>query len=256
MLLAIDVGNTNIVFGIFKEKHLVAKFRMSTLHGSSADEIGLLIVQFCRNFNFDIRAIDSIAVCSVVPQVMYTLRHALDKYIGCPIYVAGEDLEISLGSYCKEPLGVDRAVTGVAAKALYGTPVIVIDFGTATKFDAFCEDGYYLGGLICPGISISMDALFAKAAALPRIEIKKPRRVIGLNTVEQMQAGAVYGFVGSVEGVVAGMKREMGIEELPVVATGGLAKLISDHTPVIEHVDRNLTLHGLQIIMESMEDIT
>lgn len=251
MLLTIDVGNTNIVFGIFEGERLAAKFRMSTHQGRTADEIGLLIIQFCANFGFELKAIESVVIGSVVPQVMYTLHHALNKYIGRPVCVIGEDLPIPLKNLCEEPLGTDRAITGIAAMHMYGKPVIVIDFGTATKFDAFSSEGAYIGGLICPGVSISMDALFAHAAALPRIEIKKPRRVIGINTVEQMQAGAVYGFVGSVEGVVAGMKREIGVKKLPVIATGGLAKLISGYTPVVDHVDRNLTLHGLRLVWES-----
>ncbi len=250
MLLAIDVGNTNIVFGIFEGDTLRAKFRMSTHQGRTADEIGLLVTQFCGNFGFELGAIEYVVVGSVVPPVMYTLQHALSKYIGRPVCVLGQDLPIPLENRCEEPLGVDRALTGIAAMRLYGKPVIVIDFGTATKFDAFDAGGAYLGGLICPGVSISMDALFAHAAALPRIEIKKPSRVIGINTIGQMQAGAVYGFVGSVEGVVAAMKREMGVQRLPVVATGGLAKLISEHTPAVDRVDQNLTLHGLRLVWE------
>ena len=253
MLLAIDVGNTNIVFGLFDGGNLVAKFRTSTHGGRTADEIGLLINQFCGTFGFQLGAIETAVVGSVVPQVMYTLNHALDKYVKCPVRIVGADLPIPLENLCEEPLGIDRAVTGIAAMRMYGKPVVVIDFGTATKFDAFSGSGAYLGGLICPGIQISMDALFTKAAALPRIEIKKPRRVIGVNTVGQMQAGAVFGFVGSVEGVVAGIKRELEVENLPIVATGGLAQLISEHTPAIGYVDRNLTLHGLRLVWETRQ---
>ena len=164
----------------------------------------------------------------------------------------GENLPTGLVNLCQEPLGIDRAATGIGAMALYGKPVIVVDFGTATKADAFNEKGEYMGGLICPGIKISMDALFARAAKLPRIEIKKPARAIGINTVEQMQAGAVYGYVGGLEGMVGHMLREMDADpaSIPVVATGGLAKLLSAHTTMIRVVDQNLTLHGLRLIYQ------
>ena len=250
MLLAIDVGNTNMVFGLFQGETLKAKFRLSTQKICTADEIGLTVAQFFLHFGFALEEIEAAVVGSVVPQVMYTLRHALNKYIQKPLYIVRENLPIALESVCQEPLGSDRAITGLAAMRMYGKPVIVIDFGTATTFDAFSEKGVYLGGLICPGISISMEALFAKAAKLPRIEIKKPRAVIGINTVEQMQAGAVYGFVGSVEGVVELMKRDMENGDIPVAATGGLARLIAEHSPAITHVDENLTLHGLRMIYE------
>ncbi len=248
MLLAIDVGNTDIVFGIFNGALLEAKFRLSTETVRTADEIGLMVAQFCRHFGFQLEDLHMAVVGSVVPPIMYTLKHALRKYLDAPVRVVGDDLAVPLENLCEEPLGVDRAVTGVAAMAVYGAPCIVIDFGTATKADVFSPSRAYLGGLILPGIKISMDALFARAAKLPRVEIKKPRSIIGVNTVEQMQAGAVYGFVGSVEGIVAGIKRELGCPGAPVVATGGLARLIASHTESIDFVDENLTLQGLRIV--------
>lgn len=249
MLLCVDVGNTNIVFGLFDGSDLRAKFRLTTDTVRTADEIGLLVAGFFDHFRLDLSAIDHVVVGSVVPPIMYTLLHALEKYVARPVHVVGDTLSAGLVNLCEEPLGVDRAVTGVAAMALYGKPVIVIDFGTATKADAFNADGAYMGGLISPGIKISMDALFARAAKLPRIEIKKPRAAIGVNTVEQMQAGAVYGYVGSVEGIVAHIRAEMG-GSAPVIATGGLAGLIAEHTASITKVDKNLTLHGLRIVFE------
>ncbi len=250
MLLCVDVGNTNIVFGLFEQSTLKAKFRLSTETLRTADEIGLTIVNFFRHFSLRLDAVRHIAVGSVVPTVMYTLNHALEKYLGLPVWTAGENLRVDLSNLCEESLGIDRAVTGIGAMALYGKPVIVVDFGTATKTDAFNDAGEYMGGMICPGIKISMDALFARAAKLPRIELKKPDRAIGINTVQQMQAGAVYGYVGGLEGMVRHIRREMGSDAVPVVATGGLAVLVSQYTEVIAAVDQNLTLHGLRIVFE------
>ena len=250
LLLCVDVGNTNIVFGLFEGPELRAKFRLATDTVRTADEIGLLVAGCFGHFKLELSAVRHVAVCSVVPPLMYTLRHALDKYVARPVLIAGETLPTGLTNLCEEPLGIDRAVSGVAAMALYGKPVIVVDFGTATKADAFNASGEYMGGVICPGIKISMDALFARAAKLPRIEIKKPRAAIGVNTVEQMQSGAVYGYVGSVEGIVAQIRAEMGGPNVPVIATGGLASLIAEHTPAISRVDKNLTLHGLRLVFE------
>ncbi|MDR0248132.1 MAG: type III pantothenate kinase [Oscillospiraceae bacterium] len=247
MLLCVDVGNTNIVFGMFADGQLRAKYRLATDTARSADEIGVMLTRFYAHAGLLPEHTGEIIVGSVVPPVMYTLRRALAKYVGCPVRVPGEDMDTGLVNLCEEPLGIDRAVSGIAACELYGAPVIVVDFGTATKADAFNAKGEYMGGVICPGIKISMDALTARAAMLPRVEIVKPRRVIGVNTVEQMQAGAVYGFVGGIERVVRQMCAEMGAQP-PVVATGGLAGLIAAHTGVITKVDPDLTLHGLRIV--------
>ncbi len=248
MLMTIDVGNTNLVFGVFEQEKLVAKFRLSTETLRTADEIGLAMITFFWKFHLDPEAVDEVLVASVVPQLMYTVRHAFQKYMDRDILVVGQDVALPLVNHCEEPLGVDRAVTGLGALALYGSPLIVVDFGTATKVDAYDREGAYIGGAICPGITISMDALFAKAAKLPRVEIKKPRSAIGINTVEQMQAGAVYGFVGSVECIVANTRREMGLAHVPVAATGGLVSLIAEYTQCIEHVNQNLTLEGLRVV--------
>ena len=244
MLMAIDVGNTNMVFGLFKGNTLAAKFRLSTEAGRTADEIGLPISQFFGHFGFGLSDVEAVAISSVAPQTMYALRHAIDKYLGLTPLIAGETLNIPLTNLCEEPLGIDRAVTLIGARALVGAPCVVVDFGTATKIDALNGHGEYIGGVICPGVSISMEALFAKAAKLPRIELKKPARAIGVNTVEQMQAGAVFGFVGSVEYIIGRFKNEMNTD-VPTVATGGLARLISEHAPSIGCVEPNLTLNGL-----------
>ncbi len=247
MLLTIDVGNTNMVLGLFEGSELKAKFRLSTAAIRTADEIGLTIVQFFNHFHLPLAEVEQVVICSVVPHIMYTLRHAIDKYLGQEPLIAGETLPIPLANLCQEPLGVDRAVTLVGARALVGAPCIVVDFGTATKIDILDDAGAYLGGVICPGVDISMEALFAKAAKLPRIELKKPAHAIGMNTVEQMQSGALYGFVGSVEFIIARFKEQLGLTApLPTVCTGGLARLIAPHAPSITTHLPNLTLTALQ----------
>ncbi|MDR3207121.1 MAG: type III pantothenate kinase [Oscillospiraceae bacterium] len=247
MLMVIDVGNTNLVFGLYDGDALRAKFRLSTDAARTADEIGLHIAAFFRHFELPLSSVDDAVIGSVVPQVMYPLTHALQKYLDLRPRVVGEDIDLGLVNLCQEPLGADRALTGLGAMARFGAPLIVVDFGTATKVDAFNAERAYLGGVICPGIKISMEALFARAAKLPRVEIRKPRSVIGVNTVEQMQAGAVYGFVGGVTHIVEHTRRAMGDPNVPVVATGGLASLIAEYADCIDHTERNLTLEGLKL---------
>lgn len=248
MLMVIDVGNTNLVFGLYRGETLAAKFRMSTEAAQTADEIGLHIVAFCHHFSLPVSEIDDVVIGSVVPQIMYTLSHALEKYLNIAPRIVGENLYTGLVNLCQESLGVDRALTAIGALEKYGAPLIVVDFGTATKVDAFNHEQAYMGGVICPGIKISMEALFTNAAKLPRVEIKKPRVAIGVNTIEQMQAGAVYGFVGGVECIVDHMRQEMKYAHVPVVSTGGLAPLIAEYASCIEYTERNLTLEGLRIV--------
>ncbi|GHV32257.1 type III pantothenate kinase [Clostridia bacterium] len=245
MLLTVDVGNTNIVLGLFDDENIAAKFRLTTTAGCTADEIGLSITQFFSHFNFSLSDVSAVAICSVVPQMMYTLRHSITKYLNLEPLIAGENLPVPLVNLCEEPLGVDRAVTLFGARLLLGAPCIVVDFGTATKVDALNDRGEYIGGAICPGVNISMEALFARAAKLPRIELKKPDSAIGVNTVGQMRSGAVYSFVGGAEYLIARFKEEMPYGYIPVAATGGLARLIQAHAPSIEHLLPNLTLTGL-----------
>jgi type III pantothenate kinase len=257
MLLVIDVGNTNIVFGVFDGAQLKAKFRLTTQAPRTADEIGLMLVSLIRHADCDPAAVEHIIVESVVPKVMYTLRHALDKYIGKPVYTIGDNLKIPYVNLCQEPLGSDRVVTGYGALELYGAPIIVVDFGTATKVDVFNQERAYIGGVICPGIQISMDALYACAAKLPQVEIAKPRSPIGINTVEQMQSGAVYGYVGSIEGILKGIQGELRASnvhtEFPVIVTGGLASLIAAHSSILNNrVNQNLTLQGLRLAFENL----
>lgn len=249
MILAIDVGNTNVSMGIFDGEKLVSSWRIKTISDRTSDETGLLILHFFNYAGVSKNDIRDIIVSSVVPPVMYSLELALRKYIGKePMLVTPEiKTGINIKYYNPSEVGADRIVNAVAALKLYGGPVIIVDFGTATTFCAVSAGGDYLGGAICPGIKISMDALFARAAKLPRVELAKPEHIIGKNTVESMQAGAVYGYAGQVDYIVSKMKAEMG-PNVRVIATGGLARLIAEEAKSIDEINRKLTLEGLKII--------
>ena len=251
MLLVIDVGNTNIVLGVFKEKKLVDHWRISTNRLRTTDEYGVLIRNlFCFN-NVDSNEIKAIIISSVVPPVMPTLERMCQRYFGLVPLVIGPGVKTGMDIKYDNPreVGADRIVNAVAAYELYGGPVIIIDFGTATTFCGVDKKGNYLGGAICPGIGISTEALVQRTAKLPRIEIRRTDRVICRNTVESMQAGVFYGFVGQVEGLVARMRKELGAHA-KVVATGGLAVVIGPSTKAIDVVEPMLTLEGLRIIYE------
>ena len=250
MLFTIDVGNTNILFAVCYGERILHNFRLSTERLYTHDEIGLLISQFFSLYGIQTADIEDVCIASVVPQVMYTLTHAIRKYVGKNPIVIGKDVKTGLVNLCEEPLGIDRAVTLIGAREKYGAPLIVVDFGTATKADALNEKGEYMGGLIAPGIRISIDALFVKAAKLPRIEIIKPDRVIGRNTVGQMQSGILFGYVGSVEYIVAAMKKEMGRDDIPVITTGGLATMISGYTDALDYVDGDITIDGIRLVYD------
>ena len=253
MLLAIDIGNTNIVFGVFDQERLVRSWRLATRRDETADELGIWITQFFAHQRIEASSIDDTVMASVVPPITGTMAEMVVRYFGRQPMVVDGDSETGMPNRYETPseVGADRIVNGVAAYERFGRdghhPVIVVDFGTATTFDAISADGAYLGGVICPGVGISADALFQRAARLPRVEVRKPARVIGRNTVGSLQSGLFWGYVGLVEGIVQRMKRELGADAV-TVATGGLAELIAPETPVIEAVDRDLTLHGLRII--------
>jgi type III pantothenate kinase len=255
MLLAIDVGNTNIVLGAFEGETLVQSWRLATLRERTADEHGMWITQLLRHWNLDRRNIDGIFIASVVPPLTGTLRNMARRYFGREALVLETGTTTGMPVLYDNPaeVGADRLVNGVAAFEHYGrahgSPVIVVDFGTATTFDAVSARGEYLGGVICPGVQISADALFQRAARLPRIDVRKPAVVIGRNTVASMESGLFYGYVGMVEGLVQRIRAELGPETI-CVATGGLADIIAPETALIEHVDPDLTLHGLRIVWE------
>ena len=259
MLLVIDVGNTNMEFGLFDRETLAGSFRLRTAPGITSDEIGILSSEYFSRFGYTADDVDDVIISSVVPQIMYSLTSAVLKYFGRQPIIVGTDVDPGLayapelGENC-EHLGSDRAVAAVAAIAKYGAPLLVIDFGTATTVDAIDGRGCYLGGTIGTGLQVSLDALIRGTAMLPRIELDMPEHVIGTSTVEQLQAGVVAGYVGNIEYQIDRMKKEMGLDEIRVVATGGLSRLIACGTKEISTVDSQLTLDGLRIIYERMKE--
>ncbi|PKM81387.1 MAG: pantothenate kinase [Firmicutes bacterium HGW-Firmicutes-14] len=251
MILVIDVGNTNIVLGIFKDKKIVRSWRISTNKDKTSDEYGIQIRVLFEYSHIRCEDVESIIISSVVPTIMPAMEGMAVKYFGIKPLVVGPGVKTAMPIRYDNPkeVGADRIVNAIAAYDLYGGPLIVVDFGTATTFDAISKEGEYLGGAIAPGIGISTEALYTRAAKLTRIELVKPRTVIGKNTVSSMQAGIVYGFAGQTDGIVARMKKEMGGKAY-VVATGGLAELISQESEQIDRVNPDLTLEGLRIIYE------
>ena len=257
MLLAFDVGNTNIVLGVYDGSRLVQYWRMETNHTRSADEYGMFIRQLFENEGLSMHDIDDVIIATVVPSISYTLQHLSVKYFSKRAIIVGPGIRTGLVVKYDNPrtLGADRIVNSVAAAEKYPAPLIVIDYGTATTFCAISDKKEYLGGVIVPGIKISSDALFERTARLPKVEIDTPEHVICRNTVECIQSGVVYGNMGMTEYIVGRMKKEIcayiGEEKkVTVVATGGLSSLISSGTDCIDHVDKLLTLTGLQIIYE------
>lgn len=251
MLLVIDVGNTNIVLGIFKDQELVDHWRVSTDRLRTTDEYGVLIRHLFYLNGVNSEEIDAIIISSVVPPVMPTLERMCQRYFGLTPLVIGPGVKTGMDIKYDNPreVGADRIVNAVAAYEKFGGPVIIIDFGTATTFCAVDKKGTYLGGAICPGIGISTDALVQRTAKLPRIEVVQAEKVICRNTVESMQAGVFYGFVGQVDGIVSRMRKELGCKA-KVVATGGLAVIVAPATDAIDVIKPMLTLEGLKIIYD------
>ncbi len=255
MLLAIDVGNTNIVLGVFDGPSLTRSWRLTTARDRTADELGLLVVELLERSSIAPTSIDGVVMASVVPPLTGPMIAMCERYLATTPLNLEPGVETGMPILYENPaeVGADRIVNGVAAYERYGRarglPLIVVDFGTATTFDAISVRGEYLGGVICPGIQISADALFQRAARLPRIDVRKPASVIGRTTVTSMQAGLFFGYVGMVEGLVHRVRRELGGRAF-CVATGGLAEVISPETDVVEAVERDLTMHGLRLIWE------
>ena len=252
MLLTVDVGNTNMLFGIFRGEALVGTFRLRTDPAATQDQIGLLAWSYFQRFGLDAGAVEAVVIDSVVPPVMAALTGAMRTYFGREPYVIDENLDPGLPYDVAgdERLGADRSVACVAAIAKYGAPVIVLDFGTATTLDAVSRAGAYLGGCIMAGARLSLQALFQNAALLPQVELKFPDSVLSGTTVGQLQAGAVAGYVGAVEYLVNRAKAEMGEDPdaIKVVATGGLAQTAAAHSTLIDVVDPQLLLDGLRIL--------
>ncbi|WP_203226022.1 type III pantothenate kinase [Bacillus kwashiorkori] len=249
MILVLDVGNTNIVLGVYEEETLKYYWRIGTNRNKTEDEFGMLIKSLFEHKGLSFSDIKGIIISSVVPPIMYALEKMCEKYFKINPVLVGADLDLGLKVNYDNPreVGADRIVNAVAAIEEYGCPLIIVDFGTATTYCYINEAGEYLGGAIAPGINISTEALYMKAAKLPRIEIVKPENIIGKNTVQAMQAGIVYGYVGQVDGIVSRMKQQ-GNDEPTVIATGGLAPLIGKESETIDIVDPFLTLKGLHLI--------
>jgi type III pantothenate kinase len=255
MLLAIDVGNSNIVLGVFNGTTLEHSWRLATIRERTADELGLLIEGLFANRHIDHHRIDGIILGSVVPPLTSTMQWMAKRYFNLTALTIEPGIETGMPILYDNPseVGADRIVNAVAAYEKFGRaagkPMIVLDFGTATTFDAVSARGEYLGGAICPGVQISADALFQRAARLPRIDVRKPKTIVGRTTVGAMESGLFYGYVGMVEGLIKRMGDELGGDAL-CVGTGGLAEIIAPETKLIQHVDPDLTLHGLRIVWE------
>lgn len=249
MIFVFDVGNTNIVFGIYDGEDLKHHWRISTSTSKTEDEYAMVVKSLFEHVGLTFSDITGIVISSVVPSIMFALERMCIKYFDQSPMVIGPGIKTGLDIKTDNPkeIGADRIVNAVAAIHLYGPPLVIVDFGTATTYCYINEKGQYGGGAIAPGINISTDALIANASKLPRIEIAKPASIVGRNTVTSMQSGVFYGYVGQVEGIVSRMKSQSA-QQPKVIATGGLAPLIADEAAVIDHVEPFLTLKGLQII--------
>jgi type III pantothenate kinase len=255
LIFVFDVGNTNIVLGVYKSDELKYHWRVETHRNRTEDEFGMIIKSLFDNSGLSFSDIDGIIISSVVPPIMFALERMCQKYFHLKPLVVGPGMKTGLNIKYENPreVGADRIVNAVAAIHEYGSPLIIVDFGTATTYCYVNEHRQYMGGAIAPGINISTEALYSKAAKLPRIEITQPESVIGKNTVAAMQAGIVYGYVGQVEGIVKRMMEQS--EQKPtVIATGGLSNLIAKESTIIDIVDPYLTLKGLQLIYKRNMD--
>ncbi|MGI6124325.1 MAG: type III pantothenate kinase [Acetivibrionales bacterium] len=252
MLLAIDVGNTNSAIGVYKDDALVGNWRVSTTRERTSDETGMLLVSLLQHAGISPEDIKDAIMCSVVPPAMHSIINAIKKYFNINPILVGPGIKTGINIKYENPrdVGTDKIINAVGALKLYGGPVIIVDFGTATTFCAVSRKGDYLGGVICPGIKISAEALFNRASMLPRIEITKPKHIIGRTTVNSMQSGIIYGFVGQTDYIVTLMKQEMPEDNVKVVATGGMANLIATESSMIDEVNTLLTLEGLKAVYQ------
>jgi len=252
MLLVVDVGNTNIVLGLYDGQSLKKSWRMSTGENRTSDEIGLFICSLFSHEKITPTQIKSIIISSVVPNVMYSLTNGLRKYFDiAPMIVSKNmNLGITLNNVGERELGADRIVNCVAAYKLYGGPAIVIDYGTATTYDAMSASGEFLTGITAPGIKISADALFTRAALLGKVELVLPKSLMVSSTAESVQAGILYGSIGETEYIVNALRKEMGAPNAVVIATGGLAHTIAKGSDVFDHIVPALTLEGLRFLYE------
>ncbi|HKK94950.1 MAG TPA: type III pantothenate kinase [Anaerovoracaceae bacterium] len=257
MLLAFDVGNSNIVLGVFDDRKLVTNWRLETDNKKSADEYGMLIYQLFYHEGLNPKDIHDVIISTVVPSVLYTLQHMSQKYFDNRAIVVASGVKTGLIIKYDNPkqVGADRIVNAVSAHAKYGGPLVIIDFGTATTFCAVSENAEYLGGTIAPGLKISSEALFEKTSKLPKVELEITGKTICKNTIESMQSGLIYGHMGVVDYISKMMKKELGEihgneDDVKVIATGGLATLLETGLDCIDYVDKLLTLEGLEVIYE------
>jgi len=252
MLLAIDVGNSNIVVGLFRDTELCTMFRMTTKLPRTSDEYGLSICSMIEHAGFDPAGVRDVIIASVVPDLMHSLCAGVVKYINREPMIVGPGVKtgIRITTGYPQEIGADRIVDAVAAYTLYGGPVLVIDFGTATTYDLITADGSFTAGITAPGIQSSAKSLWTEAVRLPAFEIRKPESILARETTSSLQAGLVYGYIGSVEYIIRKVREESGLADMKVVATGGLGAIIVKETEMIDVYDSNLTLTGLRLIYE------
>ena len=252
MLLVIDVGNTNIVLGAYEGDDLLYDWRIATSKDRTSDEYGMLVEQILNHNGIKIEELNHVIISSVVPSLMHTLSAMCIKYLQIEPLIVGPGVKTGMNIKYDNPreVGADRIVNAVAGYEKYGGPLIIVDIGTAITFCAISREGDYLGGAIVPGISISAEALFLRTAKLPKVEIAKPDHVIAKNTVNSIQAGIVYGYIGLVDRLIEKMIEELGEEDVKVIATGGFSSLIAAESKYIEEIDKLLTLEGLKKIFE------
>lgn len=255
MLLAIDAGNTNVVFALFEGSHIVQQWRIHTDARRTADEYGVWLLQVMERAGISPKKITGAILASVVPQAIFDLRQLTKRYFGRELLVVGGDPQVVVDMPVKidnpREVGADRLVNAFSAWTIYKKPLIVVDFGTATTFDVVSKKGEYIGGVIAPGVNLSLDALHRAAAKLPNVAIQRPPKVVGTGTVSAMQSGIYYGYVGLVEGIVARIRKERG-GVIKVIATGGLASLYSKACPAIDAVEPDLTIMGLKEIYKNI----
>ncbi|HCT65652.1 MAG TPA: type III pantothenate kinase [Lachnospiraceae bacterium] len=252
MVLVIDVGNTNMVFGLYEGDELISTWRMSTEMAKTADEIGITIRSFFEDEGKDIKNVEGVIIGSVVPNIMYSLTHSINKYIGIEPMIVSADMKLDLVIVRDDPktAGVDRVIDLVAAKELYGTPAIVIDYGTANTFDVVNEKGEFITGFISAGVKICAEALYQRSAQLPKVELVAPQTFLAKDTISSLQIGIVAGRIGETIHIIETLKKELNIPNAKVVATGGLAKIIDPDNKIFDICDPILTLKGLKIIYE------
>jgi type III pantothenate kinase len=251
MLLAIDAGNTNIVFAIFEGEELKGSWRSSTDSKRTADEYAVWFTQLMALAELKPSDVDGCIISSVVPEVVFALVTLAKRYFKITPRIVGDDgLKLGIGIKIDRPeeVGADRLVNAVAARRIVPAPCIIVEFGTATTFDVVDADGNYAGGVIAPGINLSLEALYMAAAKLPRVALRKPPNVVGKGTITAMQSGIFWGYIGLIEGLISRIRTECGYTDMPVIATGGLAPLFAGATSFIDKVESDLTLMGLRII--------